>query len=286
MDHGASRPAQRPEVTDVFERAAGSYDQTGVRFYGPLGRRLVDSAGLTPGMEVLDVGCGRGACTFPAAEAVGPGGSVTGIDAAHAMIEAARRTAAELPLDNVTLAIGDAVRPDLPPESFDAVLAGLVVFLLPDPATALRSYHGLLRPGGRLAMSSFGVVDPRFFQVTDVMLRFLPEPPTSIPGQGDSAFGSQERLAALVADAGFEDVKVTDSYLDLEFADTGQWWDWLWQTAGRMILESVPEDRLPEAREAAMERMEEVRDEHGRLSIRWNVWLTNASKAHTGPAGR
>jgi O-methyltransferase/aklanonic acid methyltransferase len=247
-----------------------------VRFYGPLGRRLVAAAGLSPGMRVLDVGCGRGACTFPAAEAVGPSGSVTAVDAAEAMVEATRQAAREQGTSQVTVLAGDAGRPDFPEGSFDALVAGLVVFLLPDPAAALRAYHRLLRPGGRFAMSSFGAVDPRFFQVTDVLPQFLDEPLGPVPGRDDDAFASKESVAALVSGAGFEEVGVADSDLDVEFADTAQWWDWLWQTAGRMILERIPVERLPQARDAARRRMDEVRDADGRLSLRWNVWLTTA----------
>ncbi|WP_225850095.1 class I SAM-dependent methyltransferase [Streptomyces sp. HPF1205] len=278
---GTRGPAPSSRVADAFERAADTYDLTGVRFYGPLGRRLVAAAGLTPGMRVLDVGCGRGACTFPAAEAVGEDGSVTAVDAAEAMVEATRRTAAEQGASHVTVLTGDAGRPDFPDGSFDAVLAGLVVFLLPDPAAALRAHHRLLRPGGRFAMSSFGSVDARFFQVTDVLPQFLDEPLGPVPGRSDNAFATKESVAALVSGAGFTRIGVADSDLDIEFADPGQWWDWLWQTAGRMILERIPSERLPQARAAACRRMDEVRDADGRLSLHWNVWLTTAVR---GPA--
>ena len=52
--------------------------------------RLVAGLDLRPGEDVLDVGCGQGACTVPAARAVAPGGSVIGIDVAPAMVEGAR----------------------------------------------------------------------------------------------------------------------------------------------------------------------------------------------------
>jgi len=68
-------------IVDVFEQASGSYDSVGVDFFTPMGAALVEAAAPPPGASVLDVGCGRGAVLFPAAAAVGPTGSVTGIGA-------------------------------------------------------------------------------------------------------------------------------------------------------------------------------------------------------------
>ncbi|MEU3654422.1 methyltransferase domain-containing protein [Streptomyces sp. NPDC032161] len=276
MKQRTSEAGEGSAVPEVFERAAPAYDRTGVEFFAPLGRRLVESARLGRGQYVLDVGCGRGACTLPAAEAVGDEGRVTAIDASPAMVRATARMVAERSLRQVAVEEGDAMSPTFPADSFDAVIAGLVVFMLPDPATALRNYATLLRPGGRLTMSSFGPVDPRFFHVTDVLLGFLPDGPPDIPGQGNSPFGSRDSLTRLVGSAGFTGVKVDEADFDLGFDTPGQWWDWLWQTGGRVVLEAVPPDRLDAAREAAYRRMDEVRDAEGRLTVRWNLWFTHA----------
>ena len=55
----------------VYDDVADVYDTTGVEFFTPLGRRLVEQAGMREGERVLDIGCGRGAVLLPAAEAVG-----------------------------------------------------------------------------------------------------------------------------------------------------------------------------------------------------------------------
>ncbi|MEP7194199.1 MAG: methyltransferase domain-containing protein [Actinomycetota bacterium] len=75
----------RPEdatagVTSLFDEIAEAYDQSGVAFFAPIAEGLVDLMDLAPGERVADVGCGRGAVTFPAARAVGPTGSITAVD--------------------------------------------------------------------------------------------------------------------------------------------------------------------------------------------------------------
>src|SRR5512140_3367880 len=80
-------------IIGVFSRAAPTYDRIGPRFFAHFGRVLVERAQLTPGAAVLDVAAGRGAVLFPAAQQVGTGGRVIGIDLSAEMV---RETAAEI----------------------------------------------------------------------------------------------------------------------------------------------------------------------------------------------
>lgn len=273
QDPSPQDPEGGDDLGKVFDRAAPAYDRTGVKFFGPLGEQLVNGLDLLAGESVLDVGCGRGACTVPAAQAVGPAGTVTGIDASSAMMDGAQRELDARGLQNVTLLEGDALAPDFPPESFDAVVAGLVVFMLPDPVKALAAYRDRLRPGGTLGISLFGRDDPRFFEVTNAVLPFLAGGMPPVPGRSDSPFATPEGTAKVLRDCGFDAVRVRQEDLDLEFVDPQQWWDWLWQTAGRVVLERIPEDRLPAAKAAAFERMGQVRADRGAYLIHWNVWF-------------
>lgn len=80
-DSGNSDMAQRKrQVAGLFDRASGTFDQVGPRFFSYFGRRLVEIAQIPSGSRVLDVATGRGALLFPAADSVGPHGQVTGID--------------------------------------------------------------------------------------------------------------------------------------------------------------------------------------------------------------
>lgn len=114
-------------------------------------RFSIGTAALEPGERVLDVGCGPGSLTIPAARKAGPLGRVAGIDASPEMIEAAARKAKEQGLD-----IDFRVAPveALPFEDgvFDAVLSSLMLHHLPDDlkAQGLGEIIRVLKPGGRL----------------------------------------------------------------------------------------------------------------------------------------
>ncbi|MFJ2904762.1 class I SAM-dependent methyltransferase [Streptomyces sp. NPDC087212] len=115
-------------------------------------------AGWLPGRpgEVLDLGCGTGSLSLLASE---QGHRVTGVDLAPAMLALAR---AKLAGRDAEFLVGDAAAPPVGERRFDAVLVRHVLWTLPDPAHVLRTWRGLLRPGGRLILVEgvWGTVDP------------------------------------------------------------------------------------------------------------------------------
>lgn len=104
---------------------------------------------LRPGMRVLDLGCGTGEDSRRLAALVGPDGEVVGIDASEAMIAAARQRAEGTGLP-VTFHLGDAMRLDLPTESFDAVRCERLLVHVPDPEVVLGEMVRVTRRGGRI----------------------------------------------------------------------------------------------------------------------------------------
>ena len=96
-----------------------------------------------PPADVLDVATGTG---FLARIAASIGHRVVGIDLSEQMLAVARETTGV----DLELRVGDAVAPDFPPASFDAVTCRHLLWTLREPRTAISRWRGLLRPGGRI----------------------------------------------------------------------------------------------------------------------------------------
>jgi ubiquinone/menaquinone biosynthesis C-methylase UbiE len=250
-------------IVDVFDRAAGSYDSVGVDFFTPMGAALVEAAGPAPGSAVLDVGCGRGAVLFPAAAAVGPDGSVTGIDLAPGMVSRTADQAAPLPW--VSVRLGDAQAPDFPDGSFDTITAGLVLFFLPDPRAALRAYRKLLRPSGRLAFTCFAEHDPRYPETMKILARHAEGAPP--PRRNDDLFQSAASITEAARGAGFETITVRDVTVDSSFRDAGQLFEWVGSHAGRQLVQHIPAARRAAAMEEVATAMGAPISFHTRLRI-------------------
>jgi ubiquinone/menaquinone biosynthesis C-methylase UbiE len=118
----------------------------------PSTRRLLVEAGLAPGMRVLDLGTGMGSVAGIAAELVGPGGAVVGVDRDPGAVEHAREHVARLGLGNVEFRTADAQTLEGVEGGFDAVVGRLILLYLADPAEALRQAAARTRPGGVICM--------------------------------------------------------------------------------------------------------------------------------------
>ncbi len=114
-------------------------------------RQVVQQAlAAAPGEDILDVGCGPGFYVTEILDAVGPQGSVTGIDSAAAMLAIARGRAGER--DNVTFHEGEATALPVADASFDAAVSVQVLEYVADVPAALRELHRVVRPGGRIVL--------------------------------------------------------------------------------------------------------------------------------------
>jgi ubiquinone/menaquinone biosynthesis C-methylase UbiE len=115
----------------------------------PLTRRLLLAAGLAPGMRVLDIGSGAGNVARLAAEIVGRGGSVVGVDADPAAVELASTYSTS---PGIEFRVADAQSLDGVGGGFDAVTGRLILVHLADPLGALRAAASRVRPGGLVCM--------------------------------------------------------------------------------------------------------------------------------------
>ncbi|GAA3275847.1 class I SAM-dependent methyltransferase [Streptomyces lavendulae] len=112
---------------------------------GPAFTAAVGELGVGPGDRVLDAGCGTGRALTPLRAAVGPSGTVLGVDLTERMLAAAREA-------DGTLLLADVARLPLRDGTLDAVFAAGLIAHLPDPAANLAELARVVRPGGRLAL--------------------------------------------------------------------------------------------------------------------------------------
>jgi demethylmenaquinone methyltransferase/2-methoxy-6-polyprenyl-1,4-benzoquinol methylase len=218
---------KRRRVQAMFSAIAPSYD---------LNNRLhslwmdqswrttaVKLARLTPTDAVVDVACGTGDLTLKFAQALHrldasrPGrGQVIGIDFTLPMLPIARlKSAGQGPI----FACGDAMRLALPDGCADVVSIAFGIRNVASPATAVREFFRILRPGGRLLILEFSLpTNPVLRGLYNLYFRqVLPRTATLISGdktgaykylpQSVNTFIGRDTMAQMMKDAGFEDVK-------------------------------------------------------------------------------
>src|SRR5947209_2867 len=140
------------------------------------GDALVAALGVTPGLRVMDLGCGDGTTALPAARL---GAEVLGVDVARNLVEAGNRRAREQGLTNCRFQEGDAsdLR-ELKDQTFDLVVSIFGAMFAPRPFDVAREMVRVTRPGGRVVMGNWIPGDPTLVaQILRISSAYSPPPP-------------------------------------------------------------------------------------------------------------
>ncbi|CAI9409941.1 class I SAM-dependent methyltransferase [Aestuariimicrobium sp. T2.26MG-19.2B] len=247
-------------VAKVFDSLAGDYDRMGFDFFVPLAQGLVDALDPRPGEVCADLGCGPGTASVLLARRVVPDGKVVGLDVSAAMIDRARSEcgAGEASHDTLTFVQGDAQQPDLPERSHDLVASALVLFFLPDPQAALSHWVRLLKPGGRLGVSTFGPAGEGWNALSALLHRWMPAADPKA-AEVSSLFGSDEQLERALQHAGATTVSTSHRRISLPFDGVPAWERFSRSVGQRAAWMRLSRDDLSEVRSAA----EQVLAQHG-----------------------
>ena len=201
------------------------------------GELVVERAGVEPGMDVLDVACGTGNASVPAAKA---GARVTGLDFAPALLEIARERASDAMVE-IDFVEGDAQELPFEDASFDRVLSTFGHMFAPDHARTAAEMKRVLRPGGTIAFACWtpeGAIARQFRTIAEL----VPPPPGTQP---PALWGTEEHVTELLGEAEFERHEV-------------EWKDESVESFARFMLESF--GPLLNARELLAERAHELDD--------------------------
>lgn len=208
-------------------------------------RTAQDSAGyllpwLRPGLAVLDVGCGPGTITADLAALVAPG-LVTGIDQSAKVLDDARAEAQRRNLSNVSFAVADVDRLDLPDDTFDVVHAHQVLQHVTDPVQALREMRRVCKPGGIVAARDADYSGFTWYPTLsglDAWHDIYQRTARANGGEPDAG----RRLLSWALATGFDDVTPSGSLWCYATDASRQWWGGMW--ADRILHSSIAHDAV------------------------------------------
>lgn len=176
--------------------------------FAPWAKSLVETAALEPGERVLDVACGTGVVARLAAERVGTGGKVVGLDLNTGMLAMAGSLSPPRG-SAIEWREGSAIAMPLPDASFDVVLCQQGLQFFPDKPAALREMRRVLVPGGRLALSVWRSIErsPGHRALAEALERHLGLEASAIM-RAPFTLHDAEEIRSLIVAAGFRDVFV------------------------------------------------------------------------------
>jgi 2-polyprenyl-3-methyl-5-hydroxy-6-metoxy-1,4-benzoquinol methylase len=232
---------------------------------------------LSPGMSLLDVGCGPGTITADLATLVAPG-RVVAVDAAAGILEQAAAHAQERGLgpDRIEFAVADVHALEFPDDSFDVVHAHQVLQHVGDPVQALREMRRVCKPGGVVAArdGDYGA----FFWYPDLLvLTEWQDTYITVARANGGEPNAGRHLLAWAHAAGFGEGDVTPSSTSWCFATEADraWWGGMW--AERAVKSDFATTALSggHATQADLER----------LADGWRTWAAHPDGWLTIPHG-
>ena len=218
IDAGEFRAKQRRDW-DVASNGWRAWNERIDAATGHVSARLVEAAGIKSGDRVLDVAAGYGEPALTAAKVVGPEGKVVATDLSSAMLSFGHERAAAAGVENIEFVEADASSLDYPAASFDAAVSRWGIIFEPEGEAAAARVRGFLKPGAKMAISSWGSPDRVPMIATPMMTAMqrlgVPPPPPGTPGPLSRP--THEAIAGLLEGGGFSDVEVEELNVDFEW---------------------------------------------------------------------
>jgi SAM-dependent methyltransferase len=214
--------ANRPVLT--AEEIWRMYDRTEARLTAPVSERMVELAGLLPGMRVLDLATGRGEPAVVAARRVGPGESVLGVDLSASLLQMARERAIREGVANLELRVSNAESLDgVAKAHFHSTLVRWGLMYMDSPVAALVAARRAMVPRGVLVAAVWAEPErvPYFTLPRRVLERYRPSSPIDPESPGTFRYADPERLHRDFLRGGFTIEHVEELDIPVMEAETG-----------------------------------------------------------------
>ena len=209
-----------------------------------------------PGERVLDLACGTGAVPeLVAAKGI----EVVGIDLAPALIEQAKKRAAERGLD-IDYRVGDVEALDLEDASFDVVTSTCGLMFAPDHAAVAKELVRVTKPGGRIGMACW-TLDSGLAKIFGIMRQYQPAPPAGVGNPFD--WGREDHVRDLLGGDFSLEFEILDSPLEMESGEAV--WELFVSDYGptKVLAESLDDEKREDLHREFVELHEHSRTNGG-----------------------
>lgn len=207
------------------------------KIYGPTTRMFLCEAGLKPGLQVAEIGCGIGYTACQMATTVGPTGRVVAIDISRDQLSLAKANARQAGVANIEFVEAGATDTTLPTGSMDLVYCRMLLSHIRQSVEALAEFKRILKPDGLLACEDLVASSP-FSDPGSPIYRQLGPMTKAFSDKQGVDYNIGLRLGQLIRSAGF-DVQIVRSVQPACFAgDEKRWWEYGIREAGPTFLRS------------------------------------------------
>ena len=247
-------------IQNGFDTVASGYDHPSLPFFSETAHRLVQHLQLEPQHQLLDVCCGTGQVSLKAAETL-TDGKVVGIDFSNCMLRQAKDKADMAGLKNTKFQQMDMEALKFPDHSFDVAISSFGLFFVEDMASALTGIANTVKPGGKVAISSF--TGDAFMPMSDIFISNYEATGRTVPPLSWKRLATHELIEEQFNAAGITDIIIHHEPLGYQMTSAQQWWDVVWNAGWRSLLNQMSPQEQKEFKVTHLEEIEKVIGENG-----------------------
>ena len=251
-------------IKRTFDLAASGYDTPAMRYF-PFSADVL-AASLQPkrGDKVLDLATGTGMAAIAIAQMLGPAGRVQAIDLSDKMLDKALQNIHKAGLSNIDLHTMDAEQLEFKSQYFDAASCAFGLFFLPDMLKGAKEVLRVLKPGGRFIYTTFA--QQAFSPLVDLFREHIIEFGVKFPTDGWRRLVDEQACLDLLQAAGFEQTRINKRQLGYHLAHHLDWWEILYNSGFRGMLEQLDPQQLGEFRQRHLAEIDKLKTDKG-------IWL-------------
>jgi ubiquinone/menaquinone biosynthesis C-methylase UbiE len=223
-------------IQAAFDTVAQGYDHPSLPFFHQTAQRMLSHLAPAPDAACLDVATGTGMVALEAAKYL-PAGSVIGIDLSNGMLEQARAKAQAQHLNNITFHQMDLDEMDFAKDQFDIATSSFGLFFIDDMEAAMRRIARTVKPGGRIAISSF--METAFSPFSTIFLSLYEDFGKQAPPLSWQRLADVDAIEKVYRAAGITDIAFYQEPLGYVLQSEQQWWDIVWNAGFRGLLNQL-----------------------------------------------
>ena len=250
-------------LKETFDAVSGGYDNRALRFFHASAGHMADLLGLMGDEQVLDVACGTGNAALTIAPKL-PKGRVTAVDLSPGMLAQARRKAVSSDIRNIEFLERDMQILDFPEGSFDIAVCAFGIFFVLDMETQLAHISTMVRPGGRVMISSF---QESYFQpLRDRLFARIAAYGVQDQPQAWKRTAHEAGCRQLFETARLAEIRVEKRNVGYYLDSVNEWWEIVWNAGFRRLVSRLSPEEQERFKREHLEEVEALRTDKG-------IWL-------------